>query len=156
MTATVRATREPSDEAEAIHDAAERLVAVWTRAHDSAEGRVSASQLRTLLAIARCEPIIVSALASELGAMVSSVTRLCDRLVAAGYVDRGTSPSSRRQVVITLTNAGRRLLDEIRAQRLSELAAILSRMPAADRQALLVGLTAFQNADSEPRSRRRP
>ena len=86
--------------------------------------------------------------------MVSSVTRLCDRLVAAGYVDRGTSPTSRREVMITLTKAGRRLLDEIRAHRLGELAAVLSRVPAADREALLAGLTAFENADGGPRSRR--
>lgn len=154
MTATVRATREPSNEVEAIHDAAERLVALWTRAYESAEGRVSPSQLRTLLAVNRCGPITVTALAGELEAMVSSVTRLCDRLVAAGYVDRGTSPTSRREVMITLTKAGRRLLDEIRAHRLGELAAVLSRVPAADREALLAGLTAFENADGGPRSRR--
>jgi DNA-binding MarR family transcriptional regulator len=87
--------------------------------------------------------------------MVSSVTRLCDRLVAAGYVDRGASPTSRRQVMVTLTNDGRRLLEEIRAQRLGELAAVLSRVPAADREALLTGLTALQKADGSARSRRR-
>lgn len=154
MTATVRATREPSDEVEAIHDAAERLVALWTRAYESAEGRVSPSQLRTLLAIDRCEPITVTALAGELEAMVSSVTRLCDRLVAAGYVDRSASPTSRREVMITLSKAGRRLLDEIRAHRLGELAAVLGRIQAGDRAALLAGLTAFGDADGGPRSRR--
>lgn len=154
MTATVRATREPSDEVEAIHNAAERLVALWTRAYESAEGRVSPSQLRTLLAVDRCEPVTVTALASELEAMVSSVTRLCDRLVAAGYVDRGTSPTSRREVMIRLTKAGRRLLDEIRAHRLGELAAVLGRLQPEEREALLAGLTAFGNADEGPRSRR--
>jgi DNA-binding MarR family transcriptional regulator len=153
MTATVRATREPSDEVAAIHDAAARLVALWTRPYESAEGRVSPSQLRTLLAVGRCEPITVTALAGELEAMVSSVTRLCDRLVAAGYVDRGASPTSRREVMITLTRPGRRLLDEIRAQRLGELAAVLNRLRPRDREALLAGLTAFENADAA-RSRR--
>ena len=155
MTAAVRPSTRPSDEVEAIHDAAESLAALWTRAYESAEGRVSPSQLRTLLTIARHEPITVTALAGELQAMVSSVTRLCDRLVAAGYVDRAGSPTSRRQVLITLTQAGRRLLDEIRAHRLAELAAALSRLRASERDALLTGLTALRDADRPPRSRRR-
>jgi DNA-binding MarR family transcriptional regulator len=155
MTVTVRATGRPSDEVEAIHDAAERLVALWMRAYGSTEGRISPSQLRTLLAVGRCEPISVTALAGELEAMVSSVTRLCDRLVAAGYIERGASPTSRRQVVITLTTQGRRLLEEIRAQRLAELAAALARVDPADRNALLAGLTALERADTAARSRRR-
>lgn len=155
MTAVVRASTRPSGEVEAIHDAAESLAALWTRAYESAEGRVSPSQLRTLLAIARQEPITVTTLAGELQAMVSSVTRLCDRLVAAGYVERAASPTSRRQVLITLTRAGRRLLEEIRAYRLAELATALSRVRASDRDALLTGLTALRDADQPPRSRRR-
>jgi DNA-binding MarR family transcriptional regulator len=43
----------------------------------------------------------------------SSPSRLVDRLVTAGLVDRLESPSDRRQVVLTLTAAGRRVARRI-------------------------------------------
>ncbi|MGH8888897.1 MAG: hypothetical protein ACRDV3_03955, partial [Acidothermaceae bacterium] len=64
-------------EVAAIHDAAEALVATWAHSYESAEGRVSTSQLRAIIAIDRAGCLTVSQLADDLGAMVSSASRLC-------------------------------------------------------------------------------
>ncbi|MDQ1540452.1 MAG: hypothetical protein QOH29_1178 [Actinomycetota bacterium] len=151
MVAAARDTAHAADEVLAIHDAAERLAATWTRSYESAEGRVSASQLRALMAVHRAGDLSVTQLADELGAMVSSASRLCDRLVAAGYLVRDQNPHSRRQILVRVTSDGRRLLAEIRRFRLRELRTILGRMPKADRQALLRGLRAWDRADGGSR-----
>ena len=149
MTITAHASHRAPNEAEAIHDAAERLAALWMRSYESSDGRVSPSQLRTLLLIDRAPaeaPLTVTRLADELGAMVSSASRLCDRLVAAGLIEREPSPHSRREVQLRLTVDGRRVVDTLRASRVAELRAVLRRMTKPERTALLEGLRAFRRA----------
>jgi DNA-binding MarR family transcriptional regulator len=154
MITVARDVHEPADEVSAIHDAADSLVATWARSYETAEGQVSTSQLRALIAVDRTPSLTVSQLADDLGAMVSSASRLCDRLVAAGYLVRDQSPHSRRQVQLRVTRDGQRLLGEIRSQRLRELRGILARMTKGDRQALLRGLRAWNQAEAgRPRAR---
>jgi DNA-binding MarR family transcriptional regulator len=43
----------------------------------------------------------------------SGMTRLVDRMEAAGLVSRSDDPSDRRAVLVTLTKRGRRLLEEV-------------------------------------------
>lgn len=149
MTITAHANRQEPDEAETIHDAAERLAVLWLRSYESPDGRVSPSQLRTLLLVEQAEaavPLSVSRLAEELGAMVSSASRLCDRLVAAGLLEREPSPQSRREIRLHLTGAGRRLVEELRARRVHELRTLLHHMSSAERTALLDGLRGLRRA----------
>jgi DNA-binding MarR family transcriptional regulator len=63
--------------------------------------------------------------------MVTSgaITNRIDRLVARGLVSRETDPANRRSVLITLTDAGRQLVDEAvvgHVDREAELLGILS------------------------------
>lgn len=146
--------RASTDDVAAIHDAAEALAATWSRSYESAEGRISPSQLRALIAVDRAGSLTVSQLADDLGAIVSSASRLCDRLVAAGYLQRDHSPHSKRQVLVRLTGDGRRLLDEIRTHRLGSLHAVLRRMAKSERQALLRGLRAWERAQTEGSAQR--
>jgi DNA-binding MarR family transcriptional regulator len=83
--------------------------------------------------------------------MVSSASRLCDRLVAAGLVERRTSEANRRVTFISLTTAGSRLLAGMREARLAELSALMSGMSAAERDDLLRGLRALHEADEQRR-----
>ncbi|MGW5373644.1 MarR family winged helix-turn-helix transcriptional regulator, partial [Streptomyces sp. NPDC004011] len=64
----------------------------------------------------------------------------------AGFVERAVSPADRREVRLHLSNRGRAFLDDLRARREKELQAVLERMPAAKRTALLEGLEAFCDA----------
>jgi DNA-binding MarR family transcriptional regulator len=85
--------------------------------------------------------------------MVSSASRLCDRLVAAGLVERRVSPDNRRITFIRLTTAGTHLLAGMREARLAELGVLMNGMSAAEREGLLRGLRALGEADEQRRLR---
>lgn len=139
----------PADAAAAIHDASERLGMLWVNSYSSGTShRVSPSQLRALLAIARHGSTNLTDLASDIDAMLSSASRLCDRLVAAGLVERGPGVDDRREVALRLSREGDRLLAAIEAERRAALADVLAVMPLEDQAALLRGLVAFSAAGS--------
>ncbi|MCU1677322.1 MAG: transcriptional regulator [Frankiales bacterium] len=119
---------------------------LWTRTAGGVAHEVSASQLRALLYISRAGTTNLTQLAESLGAMLSSASRLCERLVAAGLVQRTASAANRRELTLSLSSDGARLLERLEAKRRDDIAGILDRMPAAARSALLSGLEAFSVA----------
>lgn len=123
--------------------AAELLEVLWGRASTAP---ASASQLRVLLMLENHEGINLGTLADSLASTPPSTSRLCDRLQAAGFVDRVVSPTDRREVRLRLSTRGRAFLADLRARRQKELQAVLAHMPAAKRVALLEGLEAFCTA----------
>ena len=66
----------------------------------------------------------------------SSVTRLTDRLEAAGLLARGGDARSRSIVTIELTGAGRDLVARVVARRHEILAGVLARMAPDERAAV--------------------
>jgi DNA-binding MarR family transcriptional regulator len=127
----------------AIEEAASFLATIWTR--ETEDLPTSATQLHVLLIVERHRDINLSGLATQLGALVSSASRLCDRLEAAGFLDR-VHGTSRRAVMLRLSPEGRALLDRLRRQRREDLARVLARMPPAARTALATGLSQFRAA----------
>ena len=81
--------------------------------------------------------------------MLSSASRLCERLVAAGLVERSPSVINRRELTLSLTTDGEQLLAELDRQRREEIAAVLAQMPAPARTALITGLQAFSAASRD-------
>jgi DNA-binding MarR family transcriptional regulator len=132
--------------AAAVEAATGALVITLGRAEEAVLPRVSVSQLRALLIISRHGPTNLNQLAEELGAIPSSASRLCDRLVAAGLVTRRTGSTDRREVELRVSGEGDRLVDQLRECRRSELATVLAAMDDAGRRALLLGLREFQRA----------
>lgn len=138
---------QPVDEtAEVVMTLAEALVSLWGRAEDGADPRVPPSQLRVLTVLDRSGPMNLSSLARQLGAIPSSASRLCDRLVMTGLVERQVSPDSRREVILSLSRQGRRRLAGFAATRRADLAAVLELMPVSARIALRTGLEEFGDA----------
>ncbi|GAB7039737.1 MULTISPECIES: MarR family winged helix-turn-helix transcriptional regulator [Catenuloplanes] len=135
-----------SADAAAIDEAAEALLGVWDTAREKATNRLSGSQLRALLVVEQDEGINLGRLAGNLGMILSSASRLCDRLVAAGMLEREPGRADRREIALSLTSAGRDLLDEVRAERRDQLSGVLARMSPASRAALVTGLQAFSDA----------
>jgi DNA-binding MarR family transcriptional regulator len=76
-------------------------------------------------------------LASLLGLAESTVTRMVDRLDAAGLVKRNTAKPDRRSVLVRLTPAGRRMADEIEASRREFMAEILGTLEPRERKELV-------------------
>jgi DNA-binding MarR family transcriptional regulator len=85
-----------------------------------------------------------------MGVHPSNATRACDRLVAAGLLDRRDNPADRRHLLLALTDAGRDLVDGVMDRRRAAIGQILRRMPPEDRAQLATVLTRFAAAGGEP------
>ena len=136
------------ESAAALDDAASTLMNVWGRVHTGPDVPVPSTQLRALFVVER-GPVNVSRLAEELGALVSSASRLCDRLEASGLLARDPG-RDRREVTVRLSTDGQALLDRLRRRRREELTRVLASMPGPARAALLWGLSEFHTAASKP------
>jgi DNA-binding MarR family transcriptional regulator len=132
----------------AVDEAAQTLLAAWDSARESATPRLSWPQLSALLVVERSEGINLRGLAGQLKMLLSSASRLCDRLVAAGMVERVTGRADRREIALYLTPSSRQMLDELRTARREVLNAVLDRMSVSGRAALIRGLTEFAAAAS--------
>jgi len=132
--------------AAAIDDAAQTLLVAFDIAREQVTPRLSWPQLNALLAVERAEGINLGGLAAELKMLLSSASRLCDRLVASGLVERVPGRADRREIALYLTPSSRTLLGELRSIRRHALAGVLERMSASGRAALLRGLTEFAAA----------
>lgn len=131
---------EPEDVARVTATAAELLEVLWGRASTAP---ASASQLRVLHILEHHAGITLGALAGSLASTPPSTSRLCDRLQAAGFVERVTGPDDRREVHLRLSGRGRAFLADLRERREREVRSVLALMPAAERGALLSGLESF-------------
>ncbi|MEV3973088.1 MarR family transcriptional regulator [Streptomyces sp. NPDC050698] len=141
MTVTdFRPRREPNEVARVTATAAELLEVLWGRASTAP---ASASQLRVLLILEHHERINLRTLAASLASTPPSTSRLCDRLQAAGLIEREGSQADRREVHLCLSRRGKAFLADLRARREKTLQDVLDQMSAADRHALLHGLEAF-------------
>jgi DNA-binding MarR family transcriptional regulator len=144
------ASTDVAAQAAALDSAAEALLSVWDAAREGAADRVSGSQLRAMLVVEEFDGINLRGLAGSLGMILSSASRLCDRLVAAGMLERFPGRTDRREISLHLTKTGHRLLDELRSERRRRLGDALARMTPAARQALLRGLSEFGAALGKP------
>ncbi len=140
---------EPEQLVDAVLGASRALVAVAARSLADLADDVTLAQYRVLVELASRGPQRSAAIAEALGVERSTAGRMCDRLVRKGLVQRRRESADRRAVRISLTKAGRDLVDEVTRRRRSEIARILRRMPVADRDPVLVALQAFADAAGE-------
>jgi DNA-binding MarR family transcriptional regulator len=81
-----------------------------------------------------------------------AMTHRLDRLETRGLVERHSTPEDRRGVRVSLTTAGRRLVDSVVGERMADAARSLGRLDAAEAQRL-ADLLRRLNAEHElPRS----
>src|SRR5438045_3806188 len=74
------------------------------------DSKVTLPQLRVLVMVDSRGPLNMTAVADGLAVNASNASRTCDRLVTGGFLGRVEDPADRRNVVLSLTPAGRRLL----------------------------------------------
>lgn len=123
------------------------LLNACERAVEGIGSSVPSVQLRALLIIDRMGSLNLNQLASGLGASASASSRLCDRMAAAGLLTRERAAGSRREIVLVLTESGRRLAGWVREQRRAALDELLQAMRADGREALVRGLQELAAAD---------
>ncbi|MCU1398691.1 MAG: transcriptional regulator, MarR family [Acidimicrobiales bacterium] len=136
--------------AEAVLTASRALVAVAARSLATVDAQVTVPQFRALVVLSSRGPQPVGALAEALAIHPSTATRLCDRLVSKRLVRRAVSRENRRETTISLSPAGRDLVDRVTNIRRNEIAAIVARVPVQTRAAMVTALTAFAEAAGEP------
>jgi DNA-binding MarR family transcriptional regulator len=135
---------------DAVVRASRALVGITLRALSSVSDEVTLPQLRTLVVVSLQGPQTVSALAERLDVHASTMTRMCNRLVARGLVERKPSAIDRREVVIELTTPGQGLVDEVMYKRRREIDSIVRRMSADDRERVVSALELFSHAADSP------
>jgi DNA-binding MarR family transcriptional regulator len=135
---------------DAVLTASRLLVAVSARSIAAVGEDVTLPQFRMLVILAGRGPLRAGALAESLDVHPSTATRMADRLVAAGLLDRVGNPDNRREVIVDLTGAGRRLVDDVTQRRRAEISAIVTRMDPDLRVSLVAALRAFAQAGNEP------
>jgi DNA-binding MarR family transcriptional regulator len=76
----------------------------------------------------------------------SNATRICDRLVGAGLMERHEDPADRRYIRLELTGKGQDLVETVLQHRRQAIAEVISKMPPGRRPALAAALEAFAAA----------
>jgi DNA-binding MarR family transcriptional regulator len=140
------ASRGSSD---AVLVASRALVGVAARSLAGTEDTVTLVQYRALVLLAARGSMNVGGLADVLDVHQSTATRLCDRLVARGLVDRGHSPENRREVVLSLTPDGQALIRSVTAKRRAELDRIMDRLTVKQRASVNDAFKLFADAAGE-------
>ncbi len=85
-------------------------------------------------------PARVTTLAASGGIGQPAMTELVHRLQRQGLVTRVEDPADRRAALVTITNAGRTLLDDQRRDRHERLAELLGALPPEDEATLTLSM----------------
>jgi DNA-binding MarR family transcriptional regulator len=126
--------------AEVMQAATRMLVGVALRSLDALDDAVTLPQFRLLAVLADLGPVPSGQAARTLSLDPSTVTRLADRMVAAGHVTRGTDPRHRGVVTLELTASGRTLVTAAGVWRQRELARIMARLAPSQQEAVTTAL----------------
>lgn len=130
--------------------ASRALLGVVARSVASALEVVTLPQFRVLVLLSSQGPMRTGSLAERLGANPSTFSRSLDRIVAAGWVQRESNPDSRREVIIGLSDDGRRLVEAVTERRRREFRTILSRLSPNEQEAVVRAFDLFNAAAGEP------
>ncbi|OQR61175.1 MarR family transcriptional regulator [Streptomyces maremycinicus] len=139
-----------------LAESVESLVACWLLAAEEARPRLPARQLLALRTVRNRPELNLTALAEHLGVGLPTASRLCDRLEAAGLLERRLRPSDRREVQLVVTVYGERLLTDVAERRVRRLASVFEAMTPAQRTALEHGLAGFHRAHTTGRGSGEP
>lgn len=134
---------------DAVLGASRALVAVAARSLAGLEGDVTLAQYRAMVVLASRGPQRSVDLASALGVTPSTAGRMCDRLEAKDLVHRDRVSEDRRALRLSLTAAGRQLVDEVTRRRRAEIESIMRNLPGGDPAAVVGALRAFADAAGE-------
>ena len=91
------------------------------------------SDVQTLMYVEEHDGCIARDLADFLGVPPTSVTTIIDRLVRRAYLSRGRTEKHRRVVVLSLTEAGREVLEQILEEQRRHCSAILTILDTTER-----------------------
>ena len=109
--------------------------------HPELAGKLSPGQLHALAIVSEAGEPCIGELAAALGLDESTVTRLVDKLEAAGLAERRQSHTDRRSTTVEITESGRKTIALVREHRRAFMAEVLVSLDPTER-AEFVRLTA--------------
>ncbi|MDR6952428.1 DNA-binding MarR family transcriptional regulator [Ancylobacter sp. 3268] len=122
---------------------------------DALDPAVPSGQHPFLAALDRLGPLTVGDLAQALGVSQPGVTRTVARLVERGLVEAKPGPEDQRQKIVSLTAAGRQLVEAARSELWPRIDAAVTELCRDLSGPLLAQLTAIEDRlASEPLHRR--
>lgn len=128
---------------DAVLAACRCLVALSVRSMATVDSELEPTQVRALVVVASRGAVSLGELAESVGISLSTASRLCERLVGQDLLDRTDDPADRRQLLLTLTPAGHRLVDAITEARRADLVPVLQQMTRTQRTELVNALQVF-------------
>jgi len=134
---------------DAVLTASRSLIAVATRSLGAAAEETTIAQYRALVVLASRGPQRMVDLASALDVAPSTAGRMCDRLVRKGLIRRHRARADRRAVLVSVTAAGRLVVDQATARRRALIEDILAKLPADAQRTIAQALAAFAAAAGE-------
>lgn len=144
-------------EVDTILDDLRRVVAALRQASRAAEMRVglSAAQLFVLRTLADVDTLSLNEIAARTHTHQSTVSEVVQRLLKRRLLKRTRAKSDGRRLALSVTPAGRKLLERAPGAAQERLIAALARLPAAKRRQLANGMGALVTemglADEAPR-----
>jgi DNA-binding MarR family transcriptional regulator len=108
------------------------VIAITTTSLNQLDLDVTLTQYRTMVVLAGRGPQHTADLATELGIKPSTATRLCDRLVHRGLVQRRQGHNDRRVVWVLLTDSGKELVGRAMNHRRKLLQELIGQMSIRD------------------------
>jgi DNA-binding MarR family transcriptional regulator len=132
-----------------VMDTARLMNSIIDRSTRDLDPQVTTMQFRVLVMLSMQGSLNLSGIAKGLGVHPSNATRVCARLAELGLLDRRSRPTDRRNVEMSLTTRGRRMVSTVMRRRRAAARRILVTMPVASRQALAGSLHEFTEAAAE-------
>jgi len=136
-------------ELDAVLAACRVLVAVSARSIAAVDGEVDLPHFRALVVVASRGPMSLGELADAAGMNLSTASRMCDRLVGMGLLNRTDDPANRRQLRLSLTPAGEKVVARAMDQRRAAVRPMLEALPKRRRAQLVQLLSEFAVAGGE-------
>jgi DNA-binding MarR family transcriptional regulator len=134
---------------DAVLTASRTLVGVAERSLGAAAEETTLAQYRALVVLASRGSQRMVDLAAALDVTPSTAGRMCDRLLRKELIRRHRARADRREVQVSITPAGRAVVDEATARRRALLAEILGRLTPAEQASVAQALRAFATAAGE-------
>lgn len=122
------------------------LVGIAARSLDRSRADITLAQCRALVTVAQRGPMNLASLAEALDVNPSTATRMCDRLVAKGLLERERVEGG---VSLTPSREGLRITQAITKARRHELQKIIRKLSGEEQEELLRCMEAFRLAAGE-------
>ena len=139
-----------NDQVDAVMRASRALVGITAASIADVDDRVTLPQLRVMMMMATRGAMNLVAVAAGLEVSSPNASRICDRLLKAGMLDRTEDPHDRRHVTLTLTPDGEALIEQVIRHRRTAIRKILRSMPSQQCDDVETAMNAFADAAGEP------